>query len=73
MSMMKYITVGVKYGIPDVTLNDSSVGDDGSLRFREEKSYLRLLGIVFSFKEILLKLIEGSCSLHEFPVVSSHI
>ena len=63
----------IKNDVPDVTLDNPSVGDDGSLRFREEKSYLRLLGIVLSFKEILLKLIEGSCSLHEFPVVSSHI
>ena len=60
MFIMKYITMGVKYGIPDVTLNDSSVGDNGPFRFRVEKPYLRLLGIVHSFEEILLKLIEGS-------------
>ena len=70
---MKYVTVGIKYGIPDVTLNDSSVGDDGSLRFREEKSHLCLRGEVFPFKEVLLKLSEGSRPLHEVPVVSSHI
>ena len=50
----------VKCGIPDVTLDDSSVCDNGPFRFRVEKPYLRLLGIVHSFEEILLKLIEGS-------------
>ena len=50
----------VKCGIPDVTLDDSGVCDNGPFRFRVKKPYLRLLGIVHSFEEILLKLIEGS-------------
>ena len=60
MLKMKYAIMRVKYGIPDVTLDDSGVCDNGPFRFRVEKPYLHLLGIAHSFEEILLKLIEGS-------------
>ena len=60
MSIVKLWIAGIKRNLLDVTLDDSGVGNNGSLRFREEKSYRRLLGVVLSFKEILLKLIEGS-------------
>ena len=63
----------IKNDIPDVTLDNPSVGDDGSLRLREEISHLCLRGEVFPFKEVLFELSEGSRPLHEFPVVSSHI
>ena len=79
MSIMDYITVriindnGNKNNAPDVTLDNPSVGDDGSLRLREEKSHLCLRGEVFPFKEVLLELSEGSRLLRESPVVSGHI
>ena len=60
MLKVKYAIMRVKYGIPDVTLDDSGVCDNGPFRFRVEEPYLRLLRIVHSFEEILFKLIEGS-------------
>ena len=63
----------IKNDIPDVTLDNPSVGDDGSLRLGEEISHLCLRGETFPFKKVLLELSEGSRLLRKSPIVSSHI
>ena len=63
----------IKNDIPDVTLDNPSVGDDGPLCLGEETSHLCLCGEILPFKKVFLELCEGSRPLRKSPIVSSHI